>query len=638
MGKWRMRSLILVLGIALSAQTVTVAEAAADKTTKYRVYQYDQPLMEFADYNKAIQYAQGYSSTRVEDITTGKWRWNNYPRYAVYQLGKPVENGQFTKLEDAIREASKLSYASIRDVEGTGWVWNNYPRYQVYQGEITLDSWFFGTLNSAIAEAKKWGGSHIIDLENNQWVWDNLSASDKAAARSSEPAYQVYQGTYTQDSWKFPYLEDAVSESLNWGNSVVVRISDQKTVYSNWKRHQVYQNDNQIEAFISLSQAIAYAEQYAHSAIRLDNSIIWNNDAPYRVYQGTHLIGDYTSFKDALDYAAGYSNASIKRWDGNSLWNNIRKLKVWAWNGSASKETLAAQTQSVMGLDVDSPTWFILDNASGKLKDSSSKEAVDLLRSRGLEIHPLVGNQFDSALTSQFLANTGAQSSFIQALVNKASSLGVDGLNIDFESLSGKDRNAFTAFIKSLTDAAHEKNLKISVDLPRGSTKWNHLSAFDHEKLGGIADYIITMAYDQHYSGSDKPGSVAGLQWVEEGIQEFLSYGIPRDKLVLGIPFYVREWSLDAKGTLLGNKALYTRDLTELMAKRNAVKTWDPAFLQYKVQYTGDDGNNRIFWLEDNASVQARLELAKKYQLSGVAAWRLGQEDPGFWGTVLQNK
>lgn len=80
--------------------------------------------------------------------------------------------------------------------------------------------------------------------------------------------------------------------------------------------------------------------------------------------------------------------------------------------------------------------------------------------------------------------------------------------------------------------------------------------AYDHEKLAHIADYIMIMAYDQYYSGSATPGSVAGLQWAEEGIKEFLSYGIPRDKLIMGIPFYVREWKLDSSGKGVSNRAV----------------------------------------------------------------------------------
>lgn len=632
------KGLILAAVIAISAPSMTLAAGTVDKTTRYRVYQYDQAVMEFSDYKQAVNFAQWYNNSRIEEIGTRVWKWDNYPRYELYQMGTTKPEWQFAKLEDAIKEASNWTYASIRDLQGTGWVWNNYPRYQVYQGDITQDQWLFTSLSDATAEAKRWGGSHIIDLSGNRWVWDNLSAAEKQQLRAGTAMYQVYQGKYTQNNWGFAYLEDAVTEALNWSNSTIVRITDQQTVYTNQKRYKVYQNDSMLAEYASLDEAADYARQWGHSSIRLDGAIIWNNFATYTVYQSNNLIGEYYNLPDALYYATHYTNASIKSLNGRSLWNNFHKLAVWGWNGTSSKDTIMSQTSATMGLDVDSPTWFQLSDASGTLKDTSSKETVELLKKRGLSVQPLVNNQFDSALTSAFLADKKAQSKFIAALVNKAAQLEVDGLNIDFESLNAKDRASFSAFMETLTVAAHEKNLKISVDLPRGSLKWNHLTAFDHEKLGKTVDYVVTMAYDHHYSGSTVPGSVAGLQWVEEGIQEFLSYGIPRDKLVLGIPFYVREWTIDGKGALLSNRAIYTKDLAALTGSKNAASTWDSTFNQYKVEYTGDDGNKRVFWLEDDTTVKARLELAKKYELAGVAAWRLGQEASSFWTTILQNK
>lgn len=166
------------------------------------------------------------------------------------------------------------------------------------------------------------------------------------------------------------------------------------------------------------------------------------------------------------------------------------------------------------------------------------------------------------------MAKPEARTKFINDLVSKAVALGADGLNIDFENLAGSDRDRFTAFMQELTQKARAQKLIISVDLPRGSLSWNDKTAFDHEKLAGIVDYIITMTYDHHWKGSTEPGSVAGLSWVEEGVKEFLSYGIPRDKLIMGIPFYVREWQVDSSGKLVSNRALFMKDLPKLIARR----------------------------------------------------------------------
>jgi spore germination protein YaaH len=620
---------------------------AADKTTKYRVYQDNQLLMETADYKSAEVYAKQFTSSHVEEIATRKWLWNNYPRYKVYQNGLSRSSWEFQTLDQAIAEASRWGHASIRDLQSDGWVWNNYPKYQVYQGDATVDSWNFPTLNAAMAEARKWSNSHIIDLNSHEWVWDNLTDARKAEIRSSnDRIYRVYQGAVTNDNWTFAYLEDAIKESLRWSNSTVINsVKNNQVVFSNLKTYHVYQYSSYLESFLNVDQAIAYAKRFDHTRIYNTESntvvgkpVIWTNYPYYQVFQNDKWIADYSSIPNALNYAMGYSNASVRLLDDNTIiWDNFRKLQLWGWNGSSSNDTIRKQVGNTAGLDVVSPTYFVLADSSGALTDTSNKETVAWLQQSGYKVMPLVNNQFSSSLTTQFLSSAEAQNKFIQALVNKAAALGVEGLNIDFESLSGKDRAAFTGFIKNLTEAAHAKKLVISIDLPRGSVKWNAQTAFDHEKLGEIVDYIITMTYDQFWTGSTEPGSVAGLQWVEEGIKEFLAYGIPRDKLIMGIPFYVREWQVDASGKLIDNRALLMKDLPALIASKKATLTFDERYGQYKVEYA-DNGNKRVFWLENEDTVKARLEIAKKYDIAGVAAWRLGYDPAELWNTILQKK
>lgn len=629
-------ALLVAATVFTAPATVT---AATDKTTKYRVYQNETALSEFSDLKQAIAFAGSYKESYVEEIGTRKWVWNNYPRYKLYQFDVSLPDWEFATVEAAKAVAQYYKYTSIRDMQSTGWVWNNYPRYRLYQGTITLDEWEFVDLKDAIAASQYYLGTHVIDLNTNRWVWDNLSAADKQKLREGPAVYQVRQGSYSPETWKFAYLEDAVNEALNWANSVVVDTSDgNKIVYANENKYKVYQNDILINEFAGIDDALYYAQWYLGIKIKLNGREIWNNIPYYQVYQNENKAAEFKTIQEALQYAEWYTYISIRTYHGSRIWNNFRKLLYWGWNGSSAFETIRNQVQTTVGLDVDSPTWFQLADASGTMKDMSNKEAMVWLKNQGYQVHPLVNNQFDSAMTSQFLASPNAQQKFIEALVGRAAELGVDGLNIDFENLAGKDRAAFTAFIRSLTAAAHDKNLIVSVDLPRGSVSWNHLSAFDHEQLAGIVDYIITMTYDQHYSGSSKPGSVSGLAWAEEGVKEFLEYGIPRDKLLMGIPYYVREWKVEkSTGALVSNRALYMKDLPALIESKKAVSVWDPQFQQYKVEY--EEGDYRyVFWLEDKETVQARVDIAKKYDLAGIAVWRLGYETTELWNSILPKK
>jgi spore germination protein YaaH len=635
------RNIVLILSVLALLLTSSGSALAADKTSKYRVYQDDRILVETSDYTAAENYAKQFTSTHVEEISSRKWLWNNYPRYKLYQNGTSSSSWEFTSLDQAIKEASNWGHVSIRDLSSGGWVWNNYPNFRLYQGDVSLDSWEFVTLNQALAEANKWGNVHIIDLSNNQWVWDNIPESSKKELRSGPKVYQVYQGKSTQDGWAFAYLEDAIRESLLWGSSSVVRTDkSNQIIFSNDSIYKVYQYSALLNSFISLDEAIAYAKQFDHTHIFKDGTPknIWTNYPYYQVFQNDKWISDSSILPDAVNYALSYSDTSIRLLDDNlKIWDNFRKLQFWGWNGSSNNDTVRSQVNNTVGLDVVSPTYFTLADASGTLTDTSNKDTVAWLKTQGVRVYPLINNQFDSALTTNFLANAEAQNKFIQALVSKGAALGVEGLNIDFESVAGKDRAAFTGFVKNLTAAAHSEDLKISVDLPRGSIKWNAQTAYDHEKLGETVDYVITMTYDQNWRTGPTAGSVAGMQWVEEGVKEFLSYGIPRDKLIMGIPFYVREWQIDKSGQLVDNRALLMKDLPALIKSKKATQTWDEQYGQFKVEYT-EDGNTRVFWLEDEATVKARLEIAKKYDIGGVAAWRLGYDSSDLWKMMIQEK
>jgi spore germination protein YaaH len=633
---WRWLSALSLSAVVVLFPLLPTANAA-DKTSKYRVYQNDNLLMEFSDYRQAENYARQYAHSHVEEIGTRRWLWDNFPRYRVYQYGVTLPEWEFARLDKAIEEAKKWSHASIRDLQSTGWVWNNYPRYRVYQGEITLDEWEFTTLEAAQAEARRWSNSHIIELNTNRWVWDNISEAQKNELRSQPPVYQVYQHQYTREDWKFAYLEDAVNEALKWANSTVVNMASGQVVYENLKKYQVYQNGNLLDSFVGIDEAADYARLWAHSSIVLNGQTIWSNYPYYQVFQNDRMIGDFHTIPEALAYAVQYSNASIRTLDGDKIWDNFRKLLYWGWNGIADPAKIKEQIAITAGLDVTSPPWFVLADANGNLKDSSDANLAAWLKSQGLAVHPLVSNQFDMKLTSQFLANPAARQKFVQSLVDRAHKLGVDGLNIDFESLAGSDRAAFTAFMRELADYAHGKNLTVSVDLPRGSVAWNEKTAFDHEKLAGIVDYIVTMAYDQYYRGSTSAGSVSGLPWAEGGIREFLSYGIPRDKLILGIPLYVRVWKLDQNGKPVDSTAVYYKDIPSLIATKSTRSTWDETFGQYRIEY--DEGGFRhVFWLEDDSTIESRIALAKKYDLAGVAFWRLGYDTAGLWQQIIQQK
>lgn len=627
-----------LLTIGLVFPVSQKADAAASNMTQYRVYQNEKPLREYAAKTDALNYAKQFANSHVELIAGRQWVWDNFPRYKVYQNGASLPSWEFRTYEEALKLAKTKTNVHIRDLEGTGWVYSSYYAYQLYQGDKTLPNWSFNTLDEAKREAKKWSNAHVIDLSTGKWIWDNLTKEQAAAQSAADPVYQLtVDGIAIADVKPFSFFKHAVAKAGEYPGSEIINLANGSIVHSTVPNYEVRQNGKLVKAFLGLPQAVKLGVTLANTEVLYNGASLWSSYPYLEVYQGDKKINSFKKLTDALAYARQYANASIVTMDGKTRWSNTNTLKILGWNGSGSASTIQSHVAATQGLDFDSPTWFQLADATGKLQDTSDPGTVALLKEKGILTVPLVHNQFDRKMTSEFLKNKTAQAKFIGDLVGRLSQLGVHGVNLDFEEVAGADRDAYTAFVKALTAAAHAKQLKVSIDLPRGSVSWNHLTAYDHAAIASIVDTVMIMAYDEHWRGSDKPGSVAGLQWAEDGVKQFLDYGIPRNKLMLGIPFYVREWRLDASGKMVDNKAILMKDIPRIIEENQAKGEFHSVSGQWKYTYR-KDGYTHVFWAETHDTVLKRFEIAKKYDLAGIAAWRLGYEDAELWTKMLRAK
>lgn len=629
--------LLLFCQTVLSAAS-GIADAAAAQMTKFRVYQNDKALREFATETQAIAYAGKFGYSHVEKIADRAWVWDNFPRYKVYQNGQSNPKWEFSSYAKALSVAKTLTNVHIRDLENIGWSYQSYAKFKLYQGDNTRTNWSFLTLAAAKQEAKKWGNAHIIDISTNKWVWSNLTASQKIAQQKAVPVYQIaVGGNSVQDLPLYSFLFDAIQASAAVPGSEIINTATGKIVHSNEPSYLVMQNGVTLHSFISIEAAVQQAKKTPNAEVIYKGSVYWSGIPYLAVYQGENKIRSFNARSSAIAFAKSYSNSTVRTIEGRKIWGNTKKLIYLGWNGSATSTTVMNHVANTQGLSIDSPTWFELASADGTLTDTSDPSVANTFKAQGVKVMPLVHNQFDRKMTTAFLKSASAQQTFINQLTAKLSKLGVAGINLDFEEVAGSDRTAYTAFVSALAKAVHAKGLQISIDLPRGSLSWNHLTAYDHAALAAVVDTIIIMAYDEHWSGSETPGSVAGLHWAEEGVKQFLSYGIPRSKLMLGIPFYVREWKLDSSNKLVGNRAIFMKEVPKLIADTNAKGVLDPESGQMKYKYF-KDGYTYLFWAETESTVKARIDIAKAYDLAGVAAWRLGYESSALWTMMLQMK
>lgn len=308
----------------------------------------------------------------------------------------------------------------------------------------------------------------------------------------------------------------------------------------------------------------------------------------------------------------------------------LRPLKryVLGWNAYGDRETFLAQNQAATSVNAVSPRWFFLDKETSPITASPDAAYVSASHKLGQEVWPLFGNRFDSDLTDAFLSSPDKRKQAVSTLLGALMQSGADGINVDFENIQPGNKNLYTAFIGELAAALHPHGLKVTVDVTRTNPDPYWSGSLDRAQLGKVADYLILMDYDEHYEGAPEAGSTASLPWVREGI-ELLLQGIPAQKVILGVPFYTRDWTTSAAGGV-DSTYLSAKDAAALVLRLGLPPVWDAAVEQNMVSYTASGATHRI-WLEDAGSMQRRTALVPEYALRGAAAWYMGEETPELW-------
>ena len=305
----------------------------------------------------------------------------------------------------------------------------------------------------------------------------------------------------------------------------------------------------------------------------------------------------------------------------NMVWHQVTSTDANAYFADA--------TANMTGVNVISPTWFYLTDTSGNIASIASADYVSQAHEKGLQVWGLIDNFTQEVSTTETLSSTAARQNIISQLIQTATDVGMDGINVDFESLSEDVGIHFLEFLRELSIECHKNNLVLSVDNPVPEDFTSH---YDRAEQGRVVDYVIIMGYDEHYVGSDA-GSVASLPWVEEGIQDTLAE-VPAERVINAVPFYTRLWK--TTGGNVSSEAIGMDQAQQVIAENNVETYWDKTTSQNYGKYDIDNSTCQI-WLEDAQSIAEKVKLVSKYDLAGVSAWKLGFENSGIWQVISDN-
>lgn len=290
----------------------------------------------------------------------------------------------------------------------------------------------------------------------------------------------------------------------------------------------------------------------------------------------------------------------------------------------------------IEGVNVVSPSFFYI-NSEGEFKANvgiKGEQYIKWAHENGYKVWPMVSNAIAGKnTTSEIMNDYNLRKQLIENIIKACIEHNLDGINIDFENMKQEDINMFSRFIIELEPRMKEYDMVLSVDVtaPDGGETWS--MCYDRTVLGDVADYLIFMAYDQHGTGSKDAGTVAGYNWIETNIKKFINtYEVESEKLILGLPFYTRIWTEDKEGNLQGSAVVNMKDV-DSNVPNGVEKEWNDVLKQNYVEFISGSKIKKM-WIEDLASIKAKLSLVKTYQLGGVSAWEKDREDEKVWSLI----
>ena len=338
----------------------------------------------------------------------------------------------------------------------------------------------------------------------------------------------------------------------------------------------------------------------------------------------------------------------------NLTWNNVASIE-----GNSQINQLLATAH---GVNVISPTWFTVSDDNGTIDSIGSKAYVNTCHAKGVEVWGLFDNiQHLEVSSFEIFSKASKRANMINQLLSYVDKYGLDGLNMDIESIPSESGPHYVQFLRELSIECRKRGIVLSVDnyVPQGYNDF-----FNRKEQGIFCDYVIIMGYDEHFTSSLESGSVASLPFVRAGIEKTLEE-VPANKIINAVPLYTRLWTetpkteaelaaergnieeseLEAatvtqeeKDALEESIIPYTLEV-QTIPMGEGVKSvnaagvtakWDEETGQNYAEWKKGQKTVKI-WLEDRDSLKAKLDVMKENNLAGVASWQMAFAEDYVW-------
>ena len=451
----------------------------------------------------------------------------------------------------------------------------------------------------------------------------NAEYTDEAGSHSTEyvPCFREGETTYL--------AADYVKRFTNYSYEVYDR---HLQVYTEWGVKQTYEiaKNTQVRVKGGIKSPILREMEKGETVEFLEQMETWSkvktSDSIIGYVENKRLTNLSTEVETPVtDYAAEEYTSIAMEGKVSLGWHAI--------GGVGGNDTLDAMVAEGKGINVIAPTWFSLTDNDGGFRSFGTTQYVNKAHDYGLQVWGVwdnfnYKNETGSDIsTLQVLSSTTKRQSLVQSIVDNSLSLGLDGVNIDFEGLTSDCGEHYVQFLRELSVACRKNNLVLSVD---NYVPFHFNNFYRLDIQGQIADYVIIMGYDEHWHGSGDPGSVASIEYVSNGLEKTLSQ-VPAEKVVNALPFYTILWKTE--GTTVTDEYITLNNVADFLKRVNVEPQWDETTCQYYAEWQSGNAVYQI-WVEDEESIKVKLNVMSAQKIGGVAVWRLGYGTSGAWELV----
>lgn len=263
-------------------------------------------------------------------------------------------------------------------------------------------------------------------------------------------------------------------------------------------------------------------------------------------------------------------------------------------------------------------------------------------------------------LITSILDDPQAQQTLINEIVQLLKINKLDGVTIDFEYFGEPEteyQTKFTEFSQNLSRAIKTETSHATLSLALMPRAARDKDIYDFPRIVPLYDRFIGMSYDYYGANADIAGPVAPMKGfkdnkyffdIETTYEDYEKF-IPKNKLIMGVPYYGWDWAV-VDGKTINSRTLpqdnpnnsaevisYGRMREDKSIISKQCK-WDDYALATWCWYTNDNGVDHQAWFEDNKSLGIKFDFAKQQHLDGIAIWVLGYDKdyPDLWNLLKE--